>query len=417
MLYDPPSHEPLTERPWDEDRVRAAIAAIVAETESAFDESGALARPSARPGRRAAAGRVVALPRRLGRDLGAARARARRPRRPRPRLGARRRPAGRALPGPAGLPGCRRGNRSLAADGRVRDPARRAHARPRALAGGVAARGGAGERLESLLGAHVGIAGDDDRGAGDGSPDGRPAVARRRGRSRRRSCWRSGATISGSRTSTAGRPTASALPMALPATSSRSPEVVSSILSAERRWSDGRSRRSRSTPSTRTGSASGRRRSSLPARRQGSRTQWCHGAPGNGRLARDDRAGRRAADGAAARGRRAHLARRPAPEGRPALPRHRRQRVRVPEAVRAHRRRALARPRSRIRDALDRAGRRRLVRSTAAAATRSGPAISGRPSTSGAASAATPPCRRSTTSRARRASRPTIRARRRRGSP
>ena len=39
MLYDPPSHEPLTDRPWDEDRVRAAIAAIVAETESAFDEA------------------------------------------------------------------------------------------------------------------------------------------------------------------------------------------------------------------------------------------------------------------------------------------------------------------------------------------------------------------------------------------
>ena len=39
MLYDPSSHEPLTERPWDEDRVRAAIAAIVAETEGAFDEA------------------------------------------------------------------------------------------------------------------------------------------------------------------------------------------------------------------------------------------------------------------------------------------------------------------------------------------------------------------------------------------
>ena len=37
MLYDLPSHEPLTERPWDEDRARAAIAAIVADTEGAFD--------------------------------------------------------------------------------------------------------------------------------------------------------------------------------------------------------------------------------------------------------------------------------------------------------------------------------------------------------------------------------------------
>ncbi|MGZ8695241.1 MAG: lanthionine synthetase C family protein [Gaiellaceae bacterium] len=35
-LYDPGSHEPLTGTAWDEGRVRAAVAAIVAETESAF---------------------------------------------------------------------------------------------------------------------------------------------------------------------------------------------------------------------------------------------------------------------------------------------------------------------------------------------------------------------------------------------
>ena len=39
MLFDPARHEPLSERPWDEDRVRAAIAAIVADTENAFDEN------------------------------------------------------------------------------------------------------------------------------------------------------------------------------------------------------------------------------------------------------------------------------------------------------------------------------------------------------------------------------------------
>ncbi len=38
MLFDPARHEPLSERPWDEDRARAAIAAIVTDTESAFDE-------------------------------------------------------------------------------------------------------------------------------------------------------------------------------------------------------------------------------------------------------------------------------------------------------------------------------------------------------------------------------------------
>ena len=38
MLFDPPSHERLTERPWGEPRVRGAIAAIAADAEAAFDE-------------------------------------------------------------------------------------------------------------------------------------------------------------------------------------------------------------------------------------------------------------------------------------------------------------------------------------------------------------------------------------------
>ena len=38
MLYDPPSHERLTDTPWDETRVRAAIREIVADAEAAFDE-------------------------------------------------------------------------------------------------------------------------------------------------------------------------------------------------------------------------------------------------------------------------------------------------------------------------------------------------------------------------------------------
>jgi hypothetical protein len=38
MLFDPSSHEPLTERPWDDRRARAVIAAVVADAESAFDE-------------------------------------------------------------------------------------------------------------------------------------------------------------------------------------------------------------------------------------------------------------------------------------------------------------------------------------------------------------------------------------------
>ena len=41
MLFDPSRHERVTERRWDELGVRTAIAAIVADAESAFDE-GAL---------------------------------------------------------------------------------------------------------------------------------------------------------------------------------------------------------------------------------------------------------------------------------------------------------------------------------------------------------------------------------------
>ena len=36
-LFDPDAHEPVTERAWDAHRARAAIGAIVAETESAFE--------------------------------------------------------------------------------------------------------------------------------------------------------------------------------------------------------------------------------------------------------------------------------------------------------------------------------------------------------------------------------------------
>jgi hypothetical protein len=38
VLFDPASHEPLVDTPWSESRAQAAIAAIVADTEDAFDE-------------------------------------------------------------------------------------------------------------------------------------------------------------------------------------------------------------------------------------------------------------------------------------------------------------------------------------------------------------------------------------------
>src|SRR5687768_4217272 len=37
MLFSPESHEPLAGEAWDEDRVRTAIRAVVADAEDAFD--------------------------------------------------------------------------------------------------------------------------------------------------------------------------------------------------------------------------------------------------------------------------------------------------------------------------------------------------------------------------------------------
>jgi hypothetical protein len=40
VLFDPSSHEPLTDEPWDEARVRAAVREIVAEADSGYDGAG-----------------------------------------------------------------------------------------------------------------------------------------------------------------------------------------------------------------------------------------------------------------------------------------------------------------------------------------------------------------------------------------
>ena len=99
-----------------------------------------------------------------------------------------------------------------------------------------------------------------------------------------------------------------------------------------------------------------------PPARGGIRLQWCHGAPGMVACLAGDRSGRRRARAAAARGRRAHLARRPAREGREPLPRDGGQRPRVPGAVSPHGRREVAAAGARIRDARRRAGRARPAR-------------------------------------------------------
>ena len=40
MLFDAAGFEPLTEEPWDDERVRAAIRTIVADADAAFDPVG-----------------------------------------------------------------------------------------------------------------------------------------------------------------------------------------------------------------------------------------------------------------------------------------------------------------------------------------------------------------------------------------
>ena len=82
------------------------------------------------------------------------------------------------------------------------------------------------------------------------------------------------------------------------------------------------------------------------------RTQWCHGAPGIVSTRRP-----LARRGSRARRRRAHLARRAAPQRAGALPRHGGQRLRAARAVRADGRRAVACARPRVRDARARPGR------------------------------------------------------------
>jgi hypothetical protein len=49
MLFSPEAHEPLVDEPWSADRARAAIAAIVADAESAFDDGWPLHAEDAEP--------------------------------------------------------------------------------------------------------------------------------------------------------------------------------------------------------------------------------------------------------------------------------------------------------------------------------------------------------------------------------
>ncbi len=174
----PPSHEPPTDRPWDEGRVRAAIAAIVADAEGAFDddelwpphpldlEDGPLPRVTSLY--LGASGVIWAL--HHLQSVGAA------------ELSRDWAPVATGLPdryraepdfqdmleGP--VPSLWVGEAGILLVAHTLAPAR--------VAGGAAARGGAGERVEPVVGADVGLAGDDARRAGAARAHGSPGVAR-----------------------------------------------------------------------------------------------------------------------------------------------------------------------------------------------------------------------------------------------
>ena len=58
MLFQPEAHDPLAAEPWSAERARAAIASIVADAESAFDD-GWPSHPLDDEGAAAASGRCI----------------------------------------------------------------------------------------------------------------------------------------------------------------------------------------------------------------------------------------------------------------------------------------------------------------------------------------------------------------------
>ena len=302
MLFDPASHEPLTERPWDVRRARAAIAAVVADAERAFDadslwpahpldlEDGPLSRVASLY--LGASGVIWAL-QRLER---AGAAELRRDWSP-VAVGLVERYAS-----PPGLPGRRRRAGPVASDGGGRDPPRRAHACARRLAGGAAARGGAGERREPVPGADVGLAGNDDRRAGAVRANGRRALARGMAATLRISCGRSGTTSSGFRSSTGGRVRylGPAHGFAGNVFALARGDLLDSARRAEARTARDRDG-SQVRPACRRALPSGRRRLEPPGTAAGDSHPVVPRRTRDRRLARLTRSARRAADGTAAR--------------------------------------------------------------------------------------------------------------------
>ncbi len=292
-LYHRPSHEPLAGAGWSEAAARAAIAAIAADAEAAFDPDAVAGAPARRGRRAAAAGRRSALPGRGRRDLGAGRARAA----PdavelRARLGRRRR---RRCPtatlADPDLPEWTDGKAgAVAARGRVGHPARRPPAGAPAASQvermlECVARERRTTRRASCCGARRGRCSP----RSCCSSDRRRAAGRTPGASRRTGSGTSGATISGCR-SMYGR----ALHYIGPGHGFAGNVHVlarGDLLDAAGAASSsaGRSRRCAAYADRDGGLAQWPPTLEPRAGRSRIRTQWCHGAPGHRHLVRRDR--------------------------------------------------------------------------------------------------------------------------------
>ena len=357
MLYRPEAFEPLTESPWDEQRVRAAIRRIVEDVDRAFD-ADALWPADDWDGWQAAvpmknlyvgaAGVVWALDalRRRGLaetqiDLAAAARRTLTCFREAPDL-----MSGVELPAPAGVGTAHR---------RDRDPPRRLAPRPvrrtRARAARARADRTSTTKRTSSCGALPGHCSPPAR-----CTSGRAATrgGTRAPRARRRSGVRADRTGSGRSDSTAKPRAASARPTAWSATCSRS--WTRSTADGAKCSNVRRQPYSHSEAIVEDGLAN------WPM--NGGGDLLAHGrrdprAVVRGSARHRDLRGVVPRRGAAHGRRGAHLARGPSDhgEGPVHLPRHRRQRLRVPQGVRAHRRRALARSCATLRDARARTGR------------------------------------------------------------
>ena len=223
-----------------------------------------MARASTRRGgqRAASRSRRLALPRRSRGHLGVARART--VRSGRDGAGLVRRGAHPARPLPRGARLSDQGRRAVALDGRGGDPPRRAHARPRRLAGGAAARRRAWQRRQPLARVQLGVAGDDARRRRHVS--GRaPSAGGQPGPSPPTVFGANGAATCGSRTSTDAARTSSVRRTGSRATSTSSHAATCSTTSGVRRSRPGPSRRSTSTRCAPPGSRSGVLRSSRAA--------------------------------------------------------------------------------------------------------------------------------------------------------